>query len=125
MRPKPSRTISTAYHSNGWSSEGARQRSGPFGLGEESVQHLTPVEKVLDRLGNYKSLGERKFRARCPNHNGTSDNSLSIKEGDEGRILLHCFSGCDLEEILGALGLGASDLFERKKAPALKKKPRV
>ena len=40
--------------------------------------------------------------------------SLSIAEGRDGRVLLHCFSGCRPEAILQALGLGWSDLFTRR-----------
>ena len=74
------------------------------------IDHLSPVEKVLDGLGEYKERGGG-FRARCPAHQGVSDNSLSVREGDDGRALLTCYAGCDLREIVGALGLGVVDLF--------------
>jgi hypothetical protein len=39
---------------------------------------------------------------------------------DDGRILLHCFGGCSVHEVLGALGMDMNDLFpdtgEDKKA---------
>lgn len=70
----------------------------------------TPVEKVLNQLEDYKEhRGE--FRARCPAHSGNSDNSLSIKEGDDGRALLTCHANCGLHDIVNALGLGVVDLF--------------
>jgi putative DNA primase/helicase len=70
-----------------------------------------PVEKVLDRLEDYKEhRGE--FRARCPAHQGNSDNSLSVKPGDDGRALLVCYADCNLQEILDALGLSVVDLFD-------------
>lgn len=50
------------------------------------------------------------WRARCPVHAGKSDNSLSISES-EGRVLLHCFSGCATEDIVATIGLKLSDLF--------------
>ncbi len=71
---------------------------------------LSPVDKILDRLEDYKA-DKGGFRARCPAHNGDSDTSLSIKEGEEGRALLTCHASCDLREIMGALGLGVVDLF--------------
>jgi putative DNA primase/helicase len=74
------------------------------------TDQLTPVEKILGRLEDYK---ERKgeFRARCPAHNGNSNNSLSIKEGDHGRALLICRAGCDVKDIVNALGLEMAHLF--------------
>src|SRR5215210_5095963 len=74
-------------------------------------QASPPVERVLDLLEDYKEhRGE--FRARCPAHQGNSDNSLSIKAGDDGRALLVCRADCNLQEILDALGLGVADLFD-------------
>ncbi|MDP9479661.1 MAG: hypothetical protein M3R38_29025, partial [Actinomycetota bacterium] len=71
---------------------------------------LSPVEKVLDRLEGYKA-DKGGFRARCPAHNGDSDTSLSIKEGEDGRALLTCHASCGLQDIVEALGLGVVDLF--------------
>jgi hypothetical protein len=71
---------------------------------------FTPVEQVLDRLADHtEHRGE--YRARCPAHRGQSDNSLSIKEGEEGRALLVCHAGCEYQEIVEALGLSVGDLF--------------
>ena len=39
------------------------------------------------------------------------NNSLSIGEGDDGRILIKCFGGCSAEDIVRALGLDLKDLF--------------
>ena len=85
------------------------------------TDQLSPVEKVLDRLEDYKEhRGE--FRARCPAHNGNSDNSLSIKEGDDGRALLICRADCDLKDIVEALDLGVVDLFAHNERPGPKAK---
>jgi len=48
--------------------------------------------------------------ARCPSHADRSP-SLSISEGDDGRILLHCWAGCRTADVVAALGLGFADLF--------------
>ncbi|PLS84864.1 MAG: hypothetical protein CYG60_15595 [Actinobacteria bacterium] len=87
---------------------------------------LSPVDKVLDRLEEYKA-DKGGYRARCPAHNGASDTSLSIKEGDDGRVLLTCHASCGLRDIVDALGLGVVDLFahnglngHRSKSPAKK-----
>jgi hypothetical protein len=36
---------------------------------------------------------------------------LSISEGSDGRVLLHCHAGCTVEAVLAALGLAWHDLF--------------
>jgi len=70
----------------------------------------SPVEKVLASLEEYTERRD-EFRARCPAHNGTSADSLSVKEGDDGRALLICHAGCELREVCNALGLSMVDLF--------------
>jgi putative DNA primase/helicase len=50
------------------------------------------------------------YLARCPAHDDHSP-SLSISEGDDGRILLHCWAGCETHEVVAALGLRWCDLF--------------
>jgi hypothetical protein len=45
-----------------------------------------------------------RARAQCPVH-GSKGGTLSIGEGADGRVLLHCFAGCEVDQILGALGL--------------------
>ena len=52
----------------------------------------------------------RGFIARCPAHEDRSP-SLSIGEGGDGKILLHCFRGCALEAVCDSLGLSLADLF--------------
>lgn len=68
------------------------------------------VARILDRLGRVKATGAGRWLACCPAHEDRSP-SLSIREVD-GRILVHCFAGCEIEDVLGALGCQLSDLFE-------------
>jgi putative DNA primase/helicase len=42
------------------------------------------------------------WTARCPAHKD-SDPSLSIGQGDDGRILVHCFAGCPQDAVIDAL----------------------
>ena len=44
--------------------------------------------------------------ARCPAHDDSSP-SLSIKDGREGRVLLHCFAGCEFGRIRSAVEASA------------------
>jgi len=57
------------------------------------------------------------WKARCPVH-ADSDPSLSIGIGKDGCILLHCFGGCDNEDILAEKGLGLPALFPPKNRPS-------
>jgi len=57
-----------------------------------------------------RRTGTGKWQARCPAHSDRSP-SLSIREGADGRILLHCFAGCTVPEILAVLKLSSRDLF--------------
>lgn len=47
--------------------------------------------------------------ALCPAHEDHAP-SLSVSEGESGRILLYCHAGCSCEEITSALGLTLADL---------------
>ncbi len=64
---------------------------------------------LLDHLERVKPTGQGKWLARCPAHDDKSP-SLAIKEvGD--RILIHCFAGCGVIDVLSAVGLEMADLF--------------
>ena len=70
------------------------------------------VEELLDRLGPAKRVGEN-WHTRCPAHDDQHP-SLSIREGDDGRVLLHCHAGCETDAILAALNIPAADLFPQE-----------
>jgi hypothetical protein len=70
-----------------------------------------PIETVLERLEGVKKAGGA-FKARCPAHADRSP-SLSIKEGDDGRVLLYCFAGCEVAAVVAALKLQMADLFSQ------------
>jgi len=68
--------------------------------------------------------------ARCPAHDDRSP-SLSIRETNDGTILLKCFAGCGAADVVAAVGLTLADLFpaplshhrpaqRRRKIPAYK-----
>lgn len=66
------------------------------------------IETLLDRLNGVKG-SKGSYTARCPAHSDRSP-SLAIRESD-GTILLHCFAGCDVHQIVEAVGLDLQDLF--------------
>jgi hypothetical protein len=74
---------------------------------------MSAAAKLLDRLERVKQTAPGRWLARCPAHEDKSP-SLSIRETDDGRVLLHDFAGCDTEAVLSALGLTLSDLFEKR-----------
>lgn len=69
-----------------------------------------PVEDLLGRLEKVRPAGEGRWTGLCPGH-GDKRPSLSVRLGDDGRILLHCFGGCTIQEIVGALGIEVRQLF--------------
>jgi hypothetical protein len=71
------------------------------------------LEIVLSRLDSVQEI-PGGFIARCPvaAHNDRNP-SLKIGEGSDGRVLLKCWAGCEVLEIVKAIGLELSDLFER------------
>ena len=70
---------------------------------------MRSIESILGSLSNVKR-NRKRSTARCPVHDDHR-NSLSISEGDDQRILLHCHAGCRPEAIVQALGLDMRDLF--------------
>jgi putative DNA primase/helicase len=79
---------------------------------------MRPLENLLEHLDGVRPAGDG-YVARCPNPGhgkGRSDldPSLSVTEGDDGRALLKCHAQCPTEEIVAALGLSMSHLFERR-----------
>jgi len=64
--------------------------------------------KPIDRIRAVLDI--KNGMAHCPAHED-KNRSLSITEGDDGRVLLYCHAGCSTEDIVRALGLTMSDLF--------------
>lgn len=71
---------------------------------------VRPADRVLERLQGVRRTGDRRWSARCPAHDDRHP-SLSLREADDGRILLHCWGGCEAADVVAALGLDMRDLF--------------
>lgn len=65
---------------------------------------------LVARLDGARQNGRGRWIARCPAH-ADKRPSLSVRELDDGRVLLHCFAGCQVDGIVGVLGLSVVDLF--------------
>lgn len=68
------------------------------------------AETLLPLLNKVKETGNGQWFARCPAHDDRTP-SLSIRELEDGRVLLHCFAGCPAANVVEAAGLNMSDLF--------------
>jgi putative DNA primase/helicase len=67
------------------------------------------VRDILCKLKNVKRSGDG-WTALCPAHDDQR-NSLSISEGEGGRILLYCHAGCPIEKVCSAIGIGLKELM--------------
>ena len=73
---------------------------------------MTPAERFVQRLSKVKGRNGT-WTACCPAHEDKSP-SLSVREADDGRVLVHCFGGCDVHTVLGAVGMDMTDLFPER-----------
>ena len=78
-------------------------------------QGAVMIGHILERLDRPRKSG-MGWTARCPSHEDTSP-SLSLREGDDGRVLIHCHGGCSTVDVVASLGLSMSDLFVPSSKP--------
>jgi hypothetical protein len=68
-------------------------------------------DQILSRLHRVKGNG-KQYRAKCPVRDHSSgDSTLSLLFNDDGRILIHCHAGCEVNDVLESIGLSLSDLY--------------
>lgn len=73
---------------------------------------MPKVDALLDRLDKIRCTGDGQWVACCPAHADKTP-SLSIRDTGE-KVLIHCFAGCPAEEVLDAVELRFSDLYDDK-----------
>jgi hypothetical protein len=83
--------------------------TGQNGRGDPGAR---PIDRVLEKLSGV-AASNGQFVALCPSHDD-QDPSLSIKEGDDGRVLLNCFAGCSAKLVVERMGLTMADLFAQR-----------
>lgn len=71
------------------------------------------IDNVLARLEKVKRTGKESYIACCPSHNDRHP-SLSVRDLPDGRILIHCFAGCEPNSILHSIGLDMNALFPNR-----------
>lgn len=78
--------------------------------------HTTrPIDEILEHFSDAKPNGTG-WKCKCPGHDDRVA-SLSIREGDDGKVLVKCHAGCETPDVLAKVGLRLSDLFA-KNAPS-------
>ena len=73
---------------------------------------MRPIDSVLKRLKGVKRSDGGSFKALCPAHDD-SNPSLSLTESGDRKVLIKCFAGCPIEDVVSSLGLSMSDMFEK------------
>jgi hypothetical protein len=71
---------------------------------------MSAWDLVSSKVGRFKSARPGRAMGRCPAHKDRRA-SLSLRELDDGRVLLHCFAGCEVDAVVSAMGLQMEDLF--------------
>lgn len=66
-------------------------------------------DHLLSRLERVRQIGPGRWIARCPAHDDGRP-SLSVKDGGD-KLLVYCFAGCPVDDVVGAVGLNLGDLF--------------
>ena len=61
-----------------------------------------PAESLARALGGRKA--GKDWMARCPAHDDREP-SLSVRDTEDGKVLVHCHAGCEQSRVIDALGL--------------------
>lgn len=72
---------------------------------DQFIQHLSERGRASKTCSGWSCC--------CPAHEDHTP-SLSVSEGNDGRVLLHCFAGCASEAVVAAMGLTMADLMPLK-----------
>ncbi len=70
----------------------------------------SPAAALLARLDRVRQTAPSQWVARCPAH-ADKGPSLTVKELPDGRVLFHCFAGCEGDDVLAAIGLRWLDIY--------------
>jgi len=71
------------------------------------------ADKLLGHLDAVRETAPGRWVAKCPAHDDRTP-SLAIRETENKLILLNCFAGCSVYEVVSSVGLELSDLFPDK-----------
>lgn len=84
------------------------------------------VEQFLERLEGVRAAGDG-WSARCPCRKDDDNPSLSVSEGDDGRVLAVCHRGspCNFPTICESMGVKVQDTMPHKEEFLSKQKPKL
>lgn len=85
-------------------------------------KYLMSITQLLSRLEKVKCTHRNCWQARCPAHKDRTP-SLALRELEDGRVLVHCFAGCSVHQIVNSIGLELTDLFPAREIGEGKGKP--
>ncbi len=72
------------------------------------------MHQILSHFDKVRSTSKNNsYNCLCPAHEDRNA-SLSIKIAEDGRVLIHCFAGCDIQNILSAVGLTLDDIIPER-----------
>ena len=73
------------------------------------------IQEIIQRLDDLdkkpRKTREGQWEALCPAHDDTKP-SLGISTGNDGRVLINCMAGCDVDSICHKLDIEKKDLFQ-------------
>ncbi|MSU78931.1 MAG: DUF3987 domain-containing protein [Gemmataceae bacterium] len=75
----------------------------------EGATSKNRLDHIAEHFAGARPSGQG-YAALCPCHDD-SHPSLSINEGEEGRILIYCHAGCPTRDLLQIVGLTMADLM--------------
>jgi putative DNA primase/helicase len=79
------------------------------------------AETIAKALGGRKAGGG--WIARCPTHDDR-DPSLSIRDADDGKVLVRCHAACDQQKVIAALkGRGIWQRTDRRRGTLIRSQP--
>jgi hypothetical protein len=86
----------------------------PCDANQSAPGSISAFARVTDRLERGGSKSAPAGMWQCPAHDDRNP-SLHVTKNDDG-VLLNCFTGCNAQDIVSALGLDMRDLFDRRTA---------
>lgn len=72
---------------------------------------MSVLGQFTEALEAHGSREQSRGNWQCPAHEDRAA-SLSVSEGADGRVLVHCHAGCEADAVAGSIGWRLADLFE-------------
>ena len=79
------------------------------------LRRVIDLDSFLSRFGKVRHIGVNSqgvdnYSCKCPAHD-TNHESLAIGVNRDGRYVVHCHAGCEIGDIMAAVGLSVRDLY--------------